>query len=165
MHADELAAEVARAEMGPAPPGSPLTRMPDAWRKLAAVAGHTADDLFEPVAFVENLDTDTQVSTTSEGLTRCARARPARTSSHLDVLLRRSWRVSRAMLSVNAAGVGVRQQAAKVRGCCISGNGAGQVEGLSHGHEGRSNVVQHGAREGVARAKAGRQRHRALPAD
>ena len=47
--------------MGPAPEGSPLTRMPDAWRKLAAVAGHTADDLFDPVAFVENLDTDTQV--------------------------------------------------------------------------------------------------------
>ena len=57
---DELAAEVARAEMGPAPEGSPLTRMPDAWRKLAAVAGHTAEDLFDPVAFVENLRTDTQ---------------------------------------------------------------------------------------------------------
>ena len=47
--------------MGSAPEGSPLMRMPDAWRKLAAVAGHTADDLFDPVAFVENLDTDTQV--------------------------------------------------------------------------------------------------------
>ena len=61
----ELAAEVACAEMGPAPEGSPLTRMPDAWRKLAAVAGHTAEDLFDPVAFVENLDTDTQARQSS----------------------------------------------------------------------------------------------------
>ncbi len=43
-------------------------RMPDAWRMLAAVAGYTADDLFAPVAFVENLDTDTQVSSMAEAL-------------------------------------------------------------------------------------------------
>ena len=57
--------------MGPAPEGSPLTRMPDAWRKLAAVAGHTAEDLFDPVAFVENLDTDTQARTFADSCAIC----------------------------------------------------------------------------------------------
>jgi hypothetical protein len=51
----------AEARMGGPPPGSPLTDMPDAWRALATVSGATAEDLFDPVCFISNDDTDTQV--------------------------------------------------------------------------------------------------------
>jgi hypothetical protein len=36
-------------------------QIPGAWKALAHVAGKALQDVFEPVAFVENLETDTQV--------------------------------------------------------------------------------------------------------
>ena len=35
--------------------------MPDAWKALATVSGATAEELFDPICFIENKHTDTQV--------------------------------------------------------------------------------------------------------
>ena len=32
-----------------------------AWRALARISGRTAEDLYDPLCFIENRDTDTQV--------------------------------------------------------------------------------------------------------
>jgi hypothetical protein len=36
-------------------------QMPGAWKALASVAGRMVEDVFKPVAFIENMTTDTQV--------------------------------------------------------------------------------------------------------
>ena len=58
--------------MGPAPADSPAAGAPGAWRALAAGTGATAEEAFDPVAFIDNEATDTQVAVfprSSKGLT------------------------------------------------------------------------------------------------
>jgi len=48
--------------MGPPPEDSPVASMPDSWRTLATVSGASAEEVFDPVCFIENEETDTQVT-------------------------------------------------------------------------------------------------------
>ena len=55
-------ADAGEAEMGAPKEGSAVEGITSsAWRALAEISGRTAEELFDPLCFIENLDTDTQV--------------------------------------------------------------------------------------------------------
>jgi len=56
------AAAADAASSGTIPPALSPEAMPAAWKALASVAGKVVDDVFHPVAYIENEETDTQVS-------------------------------------------------------------------------------------------------------
>lgn len=59
--ADEMA-DAGEAEMGEPKQGSAVEGITSsAWRALAEISGRTAEELYDPLCFIENLDTDTQV--------------------------------------------------------------------------------------------------------
>jgi hypothetical protein len=53
--ADAAAAESSLPALAP-------EQMPGAWKALASVAGKMVEDVFRPVAFIDNITTDTQVN-------------------------------------------------------------------------------------------------------
>jgi hypothetical protein len=59
--ADEASAAAAAAAESSLPALAP-EQMPGAWKALASVAGKMVEDVFRPVAFIENDTTDTQVN-------------------------------------------------------------------------------------------------------
>jgi hypothetical protein len=44
-------------------------QMPGAWKALASVAGKMVEDVFRPVAYIENKTTDTQVMLLTQSVT------------------------------------------------------------------------------------------------
>ncbi len=50
--------------MGPPKQGSAVEGITSsAWRALAEISGRTAEELYDPICFIDNADTDTQVCT------------------------------------------------------------------------------------------------------
>jgi hypothetical protein len=64
------AAEAGTGSAAGVPPAARLApeQMPAAWKVLARVAGKQLEDHYTPVAYVEHVGTDTQVSQLGKGL-------------------------------------------------------------------------------------------------
>jgi hypothetical protein len=59
--AEEMADE-GGAEMGAPKEGLAVQGITSsAWRALAEISGRTADELYDPICFIDNVETDTQV--------------------------------------------------------------------------------------------------------
>ncbi|KAK9829841.1 hypothetical protein WJX72_008191 [[Myrmecia] bisecta] len=53
--------DVGQADMGGPVEGAPQSEMSSAWRALARITGAAADELFKPICYIDNPETDTQV--------------------------------------------------------------------------------------------------------
>ena len=63
MYAAEAMGDLGEAEMGGPAQGSALEGLTSsAWREIAEISGRTADELYDPLCFIENDVTDTQVT-------------------------------------------------------------------------------------------------------
>ena len=63
MRAAEAMGDLEEAEMGGPAQGSALEGLTSsAWREIAEISGRTADELYDPLCFIENDVTDTQVT-------------------------------------------------------------------------------------------------------
>ena len=61
--AAEAMGDLEEAEMGGPAQGSALEGLTSsAWREIAEISGRTADELYNPLCFIENDVTDTQVT-------------------------------------------------------------------------------------------------------
>ena len=63
VHTAEAMGDLGEAEMGGPAQGSALEGLTSsAWREIAEISGRTADELYDPLCFIENDVTDTQVT-------------------------------------------------------------------------------------------------------
>ena len=65
----EAMEDLAEAEMGGPAQGSALEGLTSsAWREIAEISGRTADELYDPLCFIENDVTDTQVTLSNRSM-------------------------------------------------------------------------------------------------
>ena len=71
----EAMGDLEKAEMGGPAQGSALEGLTSsAWREIAEISGRTADELYNPLCFIENDVTDTQVAYSNNSM--CQARRP-----------------------------------------------------------------------------------------